>query len=264
MNQSGESNEPAPRTPPKSNWKVDLLGTVLALAVLSPCFYLLAIPVCNIRDAARHVRSANNLRQIGVAIYRFEEANGELPTNTYALDGTPLLSWRVHILPFIEQEDLYRQFKLDEPWNSPHNIQLLNQMPAVYANPKDKNIPANTSVYRGFSSPGAVFEKRPSRNPAAHVGGGMVELRTRFRLADFKDPLTDTILVIEAADSVEWTKPDGLEASRGKPLPPLLEKKPGWPQALLADGSVRGIDPQNVETRLPAMVTHSGGEKLPP
>jgi Protein of unknown function (DUF1559) len=241
-----------------------LLTAVFTIVVIVPCFYFLAIPVCNIRDVAQQVKSANNLKQIGLAIYRFEDANDELPTNTFTPDGTPLLSWRVHILPYLDHDDLYRQFKLDEPWDSPHNIRLLDKMPPVYVNPKARDIPANKTVYRGFSSPGAVFERRPTRNPAAPLpGGGVIDVKTRFRLANFKDPLTETILVVEAAEPVEWTKPDDLNASPGNPLPPLLDK-PFSPRVLLADGSVRTLLPKEVETNFAALVTHSGGEKLPP
>ena len=49
---------------------------------------------------------------------------------TMTMSGKPLLSWRVHLLPFLEENELYEQFKLDEPWDSPHNIKLLDQMPA--------------------------------------------------------------------------------------------------------------------------------------
>ena len=76
-------------------------------------------------SAARECRSknaagANNLKQIGLAMHNFHDSYGGFPA-AYSTDknGKPLLSWRVHILPFVEGQALYRQFKLDEPWDSP-------------------------------------------------------------------------------------------------------------------------------------------------
>ena len=84
------------------------------------------------REAARRAAGSNNLKQIGLAMHNFHESYGGFPA-AYSGDktGKPLLSWRVHILPFVEGEALYRQFKLDEPWDSPHNKKLIARMPAV-------------------------------------------------------------------------------------------------------------------------------------
>jgi hypothetical protein len=90
-----------------------------------------------IREAVYRVDSHNKLYQIGLSIRNYTDTVGELPKNTYSRDGRPLLSWRVHLLPFLEQDNLYKRFHLDEPWDSPHNIRLLDQMPIVYARPFD-------------------------------------------------------------------------------------------------------------------------------
>jgi type II secretory pathway pseudopilin PulG len=268
MPNNGDESAADATTPPKRRiWRFvgrRVIEVVVCILVLGGLF-LLMWPSCRgLREAARQSKSMNNLKQIGLAIHRYDDSTGELPTNSFGPDGIPRLSWRVHILPDLDENHLYQQFKLDEPWDSPHNIQLLGRMPPVFANPKDKNVPSGKTHYRGFSNPGAVFEKRPARNRAAAlVGGGLMEIKTRFSLANFKDPLTDTLLVVEADESVEWTKPDDLDASPGKPLPRLLQKQ-GPARGLFADGSVRAILSADAETNLPALVTHSGGEKLPP
>lgn len=110
------------------------------------------------RDAAYRMRSTNNLKQIGLGIHNYLDTNGELPSNSCGPDGKPLLSWRVHILPYIEQDNLYRQFRLDEPWDSPNNVRLLNRIPMTYDDRLGKAPPGMT-FYRGFSSPGAVFDR---------------------------------------------------------------------------------------------------------
>src|SRR5205807_1197555 len=86
-------------------------------------------PWDGVRGAAARMHSSNNLKQFGVAMQNYGSANGDRlpPAVTYANDGKPLLSWRVMLLPYLEQDALYRAFRLDEPWDSPHNIQLLER-----------------------------------------------------------------------------------------------------------------------------------------
>ena len=214
--------------------------------------------VSSIRDSANRMKSSNNLKQIGLAMHNYNDVYGELPSNTYNADGKPLLSWRVHILPFVEADMLYKRFKLDEPWDSPNNLPLLQQMPAVYARP---NVPrGSVTYYRGFSSPGAVFDRRIvlEERPRPKKDQLMVQ--------DFADGTSNTILVVEAGDPVEWTKPDDLDASPGKPFPKMGGNvwRNGRFQALLGDGSVKALRPDLPEPTLRALVTHSGGETLPP
>ena len=210
------------------------------------------------RDAANRMKSANNLKQIGLAIHNYHDTDGELPGNTYGPDGKPLLSWRVHLLPYIEQDMLYRQFKLDEPWDSPHNRPLLQQMPAVYHIPSQPpGTPAGFTHYRGFSSPGAVFDRKivPNRRRPPDE---------QFTLMAFRDTASMTVLVVEAADPVEWTKPDDLDASPNKPFPKMgnFYRRSKF-QVLLGDGRVLALPGDTPETTLRALVTHSGGEPLP-
>ena len=97
----------------------------------------------------------NNLKQIALALLNYEAAHKTLPAQAkYDADGKPLLSWRVGILPYIEEQQLYQQFHLDEPWDSPNNIKLLDQMPAVFKHPK-MNKPG-TTVYQGVVGKGCV------------------------------------------------------------------------------------------------------------
>jgi hypothetical protein len=214
--------------------------------------------VIGMRDAANRMKSSNNLKQMGLAVHNYQDVYGDLPANTYTADGKPLLSWRVHILPFIEQDNLYRRFKLDEPWDGPNNRQLVSQMPAIYAIPNVPRTPAGLTHYRGFSSPGAVFDRKKIHDRPVRPGEG-------FTLDKFKDRTTDTILIVEAADPIEWTKPDDLDASPGKPIPKLAGfHRGGKAQVLMGDVSVRQVRPDLAETTLRALVTHGGGEPLPP
>src|SRR5262245_51934329 len=109
----------------------------LLLFVIGACAVLLAHSE-QIRHNAAPMESRNNLKQMSVAIEEYRAKHGHFPRQAiYSAEGKPLLSWRVSVLPFVEQETLYKQFHLDEPWDSPHNIKLLEMMPATYAHPKD-------------------------------------------------------------------------------------------------------------------------------
>ncbi len=80
-------------------------------------------------------QNVNNLKVTALAMHNFAAATSDTRFAPAAIrkDGKPLLSWRVAILPYLEQQALYDKFHLDEPWNSPHNRTLLNQMPEIYA-----------------------------------------------------------------------------------------------------------------------------------
>jgi type II secretory pathway pseudopilin PulG len=212
------------------------------------------------KEAANRSQSKNNLLQIGLAIQNYHDSHGELPKNTYTADGRPLLSWRVHLLPYLEHDKVYRLFKPDEPWDGPTNLGLLTAMPAVYAGPGRQAPWSGETYYRGFSNPGAVFERRPGDHLPKPDGS-----YPPFGFASLIDGAANTILVVEAGNPVEWTKPDDLDASPAKPFPKMGGL--GWRKgflALLADGSVRLFRPDCPEQTLRALITHSGGEPLPP
>ncbi len=165
-----------------------------------------------------------------------------LPKDAIRLRGKPLLSWRVALLPYLDQEALYKQFKLDEAWDSEHNKKLIEKMPRVFAMPGSAAAPGHTH-YRVFVGPGTVFEPREKG----------------LRLIDFNDGASNTILVVEAADPVIWTKPDDLPVDSKKPLP-KLGVYTNATHVLMGDGSVWKLAVDIPDDALKGLVTHSGGE----
>jgi hypothetical protein len=103
------------------------------------------------------------IRQIGIAIHNYENDHGHLPQPAiYSKDGQPLLSWRVALLPYLEEQELYNQFHLDEPWDSPHNIQLLARRPDLYANGRRRPTPSReTTYFQVFTGPDTLFADVP-------------------------------------------------------------------------------------------------------
>jgi hypothetical protein len=78
----------------------------------------------------------NHLKQLALAILNFADRNKRFPAvGSFDASGQPLLSWRVHVLPYLDEAELYKQFRLDEPWDSPHNSQLISKMPEAFACP---------------------------------------------------------------------------------------------------------------------------------
>jgi hypothetical protein len=167
------------------------------------------------------------------------------PAAVYDKNGKALLSWRVLILPYIEQDDLYKQFNLDEPWDSKHNKKLLEKMPKTYQSPGVKTKNKYGTFYQGLAGKGATFDGK-----------------TGIKLADFSDGTSNTIMVAESATDVPWTKPDDIPFDADKDLPKLGGIYPGTFQALFADGSVRHIRTTINKDTLKAMITVAGGEVI--
>jgi len=141
-------------------------------------------------------------------MHSYQDRHGRLPPAVvYGHDGQALHSWRVLILPYIEEDTLFKEFHLDEPWDSPHNLALLPRMPATYAPPRNKRskVPAYHTVCHVFVGPGTAFEEG--------MGLRMPE--------NFPKGLTNTLLVVEAGEPVPWTKPDDLVYDPSGPLPDL-------------------------------------------
>jgi Protein of unknown function (DUF1559) len=189
----------------------------------------------------------NNLKQLALAMINYADQNGNLPTDAvYSKDGKPLFSWRVAILPQLDQDGLYKQLKLDEPWDSAHNKPLLAKMPKVFENP-GAAAPPGMTYYQLFIGPGTAFNgKTPSRYPASYADG-----------------TSNTILVAEAAQPVHWAAPGDMVYSKDvSPLKQLGFRSPAGALAVFADGSVRPISQAVSEKTLRALITPAGNEVL--
>jgi hypothetical protein len=168
-------------------------------------------------------------------------------------DGKPLLSWRVALLPYIESNNLYSQFKLDEPWDSVNNFRLLDQMPRIYAHKGATEGTSNTH-YRVFVGGGAMFEYGKKTRVAASKPDEI----------GVSDGMSNTIEIVEAAQAVPWTKPDELVFNPNGPIPPLGVAGRSMVNIAMADGAVRTHDLKNLNpATLKAAITANGGEVLP-
>jgi hypothetical protein len=200
--------------------------------------------------AQRRLVSMNNLKQIDLAQHNYHDVYGHFANNLTDNQGTKLLSWRVAILPYLGETALYNQFKLNEPWDSPHNKLLLGRMPRVFRLPTQAESATDT-FYQGFAGPGTMFD------PAGPV-----------RMRDVTDGTSNTIFVVEARSAVPWTKPEDLPYDPAKPLPKLGLPKLGGEasspvfHAALVDGSVHTLRRDFKESALRAAISRNGGETI--
>ena len=154
--------------------------------------------------------SANNLRQFGLAFDTYSLFYGHgFPPVGGGNGMHPDLSWRVAILPFIEEEELYAKFHLDEPWDSPHNRTLIPLMPKSYSFPRVQDAPGFTR-YRAVVGEFTAFEKPVAgREPLGRDP------------KNWSRSIRKPVCVVEAADPVVWTQPDELECDPTEGLPRL-------------------------------------------
>lgn len=201
------------------------------------------------REAARRTQGMNNLKQFALAMLNYESANNALPPAAICdKEGKPLLSWRVAMLPYLGEQELYDQFHLDEPWDSEHNKKLLERMPKIFASPGDDAAKPGTTRYLVPTGEGTVFPKPDRAMKPALVADGF----------------SKTLLVVEAeaAKAVPWTKPEDLAVDPKQPHAGLKNARPTGFLAVFADGHVR-IIPQDVAVDvLNAMFTRDGGEQV--
>jgi hypothetical protein len=200
-----------------------------------------------VREAADGMTLTSKLKQIGLAMHNHEATHGGLPPQaTYSPQGKPLLSWRVQVLPYLEQEPLYRQFRLDEPWDSEHNKKLIARMPEVFKGDNPKlNVEGKTTLLVP-AGPGTIFEGKE-----------------RARIRDIHDGTSNTVMAVQATDdrAVFWTQPADWELDPKKPAAGLAERTGGY-LLLFADGSVRTIKKTIKPEVLKALFTKSGGEVI--
>lgn len=201
----------------------------------------------NARQAITRQVLAINLGRIGTALQSYHGVHNHFPAAAiHDKDGKPLLSWRVELLPYLGANDLYKQFHLDEPWDSPHNRSLIDKMPEIYGVTTVGEKKEPQTYFQIFVGPKTPFEgRRQPRVPES-----------------FPDGAAQTFLVVEARDPVVWTKPVELPYEIKGNLPNLGGLVPDGFYALMADGAIRFIPKSLSEETLRAVITPAGGEKL--
>jgi prepilin-type processing-associated H-X9-DG protein len=204
-----------------------------------------------LQEAATRSQCVNNLKQIGLAMHNYHTQHKTFPP-AYTVDkaGKPLLSWRVLILPYLDQQqELYNEFRLEEPWDSEHNRALIERMPSTYRCPggSSRRSDAGKTTYLTPRGSATIF-------PGAEG----------IKIQKITDGTSNTIFAVDAANdrAVIWTKPDDWDIDPKLDLRGIFGHHHGGTNFSFADGSVHFIketvDPKVFEI----LLTRDGGEVI--
>ncbi len=210
----------------------------------------------SIRSAANQMMSASNMRECMMAMHNHQTDFKHLPSvfRIHKKTGQPLLSWRVTLLPYLDNDELFKQFKLDEPWDSSHNLAVVmnNPMPSVYRHPDKSDNNSKETHYRAFYS-----------RPGIKVSAGLTfDSKITLGMISEADGTANTVCLFEG-EPVLWTKPDDIEIAEHLILPTF---KPFWRnnyfQAAMFDGSIRSVKADAPPDQLRALATYNGKEEV--
>jgi hypothetical protein len=199
-------------------------------------------------------QTQNNLKQLALGMHNYHSAFNALPTyaELKTTGKTSGLSWRVHILPFIEHADLYREFKLDEPWDSPYNLPLLERMP---------------QVFKPVIPVGSTESVKPFHTTyVAPIGEKTVF--GQDKPVDFQhitDGTSNTIAFVEVKPehAIPWTSPEECRYDAEDPAGQLRSIN-GRVSTAFMDGSVRGIRDDEPASVWNALLSINGSEMVSP
>jgi len=237
---------------------VIIVACLFGMLVCGGILVALLLPaIQSAREAARRAQCSNHLKQIALAFHNYHDVYGTFPPAYIPdEDGQPKHSWRVLILPFLEQSYIYDQYDFDEPWNSPNNLAVTNQAVPVYVCPSNPaGSPGSTETnYMVITGPNTVFD-----------GGKACKLR------EILDGTSNTLMVIEVSGTqINWAEPKDLDASTityplGSPGGNSPSSRhPGGLMAAMCDGSVRFISDSTAPQTFDALMTKAGQEMISP
>ena len=232
------------------------IGTLIVIGIV----LILLLPATGggSRPASRRSQCKNNLKQIGLALRNYHDQYGCFPPAFVADElGRPMHSWRVLLLPYLDQAPLYKEYRFDEPWDGPNNRKLASTVLSIYCCPSEE-------VEKG--SPESLYTSYVAVVGPETAWPGA----TSTRIKDFKDGTSNCLLIVESAHSgIHWMEPRDLHvlqmsstinsaAGQG-----ISSRHTGGAHALIADGAVRFLSENLSAETIRALLTIKGGEVIP-
>lgn len=222
-----------------------LISVLLAVAALVAIGVGGSALVASYQAAAHRTRCSKHMKLFGLAFHSYYTEHGTLPP-AYLTDedGKPMHSWRVLILPFMEQQELYDQYNFDEPWNGPNNRLLWSKMPKFYSCP-EAEFDAPLTSYQVAVGPGTAFDPEQS-----------------ITFDDMLDGTSNTVLVFDAAaDPVIWTEPRDIPYDPDEPLSPSFRTSAHRDGMIAgrADGSTLHLKGEVSDQKLRSLIERSNG-----
>ncbi len=244
------TQEKIPDTSADVQFATDRASAVLTIKSLNQAMAVIAA-VQETTTGQSRPNAMNSLKQIALAMHNFHDVYGHFPPQALTdAKGKRLLSWRVMILPYLDQAKLYNEFHLDEPWDSEHNIKLVSKIPAVL---------------KSTSLPGEKLEHSKTRFVApltfnstfGRVGPGV-------RIQEITDGTSNTLMIIEASsdESVIWTKPEDLTINEADRLLSIINQNSDGFAACMCDGSARFFPRKIIPAAIQGILSINGGELI--
>ncbi len=193
-------------------------------------------------QAAKKTEAMNNLKQTVLAFHNFESANGKFPSPVMVHESGKKYSWRIAILPYIGEQELYDQYDFTQEWDSPHNREVTSHMPDVFRSDTDDKDSTNASWFM-LSGPDGIFDGENAKG-----------------FAQITDGTSNTIIAVEAKRNVHWAKPEDINVDTERGLPKFGGFYKNGFNAAMADGSVRFISDKVDQDVLWQLYTAAGGE----
>ncbi|MHB8952751.1 MAG: DUF1559 domain-containing protein [Pirellulaceae bacterium] len=257
-----DSPFPPPSSSSSATWMVVAIALVLMFLCGGGVLIALLLPAVQAaREAARRMQCSNNLKQIALAMHNYHQVYNSFPAAYIADDnGRPLHSWRVALLPFLEQAHLYEQYNFDEAWDSPGNLEVARQMPDVFRCPT-LSLPPGGNLTNYVVIVGDPSQPQPQS----------IFLPNHWtKIADVIDGTSNTLLVVESTVPIEWTRPDvdptfDQLVSQVEMGPGVLgSEHPGGGNVVMADGSVRFLSAGSDSQLIRLLVQPADGQVVAP
>lgn len=230
---------------------VSLTASMSDLAVLADALVTFVPALLEARQVTLRLESFRNLKHLVLALHLYHDKYKHFPPAVImGPDGKTPHSWRVALLPYLDQEKLYKEYRLNEPWDSEHNKKILAKMPAVFRHPNDSR-PGYFTSYLGVVGPNTLFGKSSKTAGGIFAGGmgagvsdGAIGMESKpdpaagVKMRQITDGTSNTIAIVEAKRDIPWTKPEDIPFD-GKTLPKLGGFSPGGFSVGLCDGAAR-------------------------
>jgi prepilin-type processing-associated H-X9-DG protein len=236
--------------------RADSPWLLVGIAGIGICAWLMLLSATSHpREGARRANCINNMRNIVLALLQYHDSQGTFPPAYIAdANGRPMHSWRVLILPYLDQKVLYRTYRFDEPWDGPNNRKLHDTVMKIYSCPShDEKQPKTNTSYVAVIGPQTMWPDEKC-----------------VKMSDVKDGTSNTILIVEAASSgIHWIEPRDLHALQMAPVINPLRGQgisshhKGGATVGFADGSIRYVVNGVPAETIQAAITRSGKEPPP-
>lgn len=202
------------------------------------------IPViASTRAAARRVESANRMRQLAIGMHNYHDSNGHFPPPVLISDSGKKYSWRVALLPYIDENQIFEQYRFDEDWNSEHNRKLTEATPAAFQHPNAIAAGSNQCSYFVITGKGTPFNGNEGT-----------------KLAQITDGTSATLMIVESKKDVHWAEPTDIKFENGKLDSQLGGFSPGGFNGSLCDASTHFWREDMDKQYLEILIQHADGQ----